>query len=31
LGKHDSAAMRQVKRSTPISLVSNEVIVEIIE
>ena len=31
LGKHDPAAMRQVKRSTPISLVSNEVIVEIIE
>ncbi len=31
LGKHDSAAMRQVKHSTPISLVSNEVIVEIIE
>ena len=31
LGKHDKAAMRLVKRSTPISLVSNEVIVEIIE
>ena len=31
LGKHDSSAMQQVKRSTPISLVSNEVIVEIIE
>ena len=31
LGKHEPAAMRQVKRSTPISLVSNEVIVEIIE
>jgi hypothetical protein len=31
LGKHDPAAMQQVKRSTPISLVSNEVIVEIIK
>lgn len=29
LGQHDDAAMRRLKRSTPISLVSNEVQVEI--
>jgi len=29
LGKHDEAAMRRVKASTPISLVSNEVKLEV--